>query len=291
MSIALPGSQNLFSLIQIDLYKNSRSRIALHKGVHDALDKFRRINNDIYYRPTRIAELFPLLYSAKGYHYTSGLGAVGSLFSSPYLVPWEGFDMWPLLWCFKWPLEIIDRLVTEVNPQGTITGSDLEISGGLHHLDALAWTFDIREWMCLSKTDNIENFTGSEREIPLPRKSQPIYFVSSYFTNDSIATFLDINIFQENIIPWLMNSLIFSILQPPKSHTIHTTVAEWLSTLATVQANSFLHTYGLAHKAVKSEIYTGRAHSANSDWNLLEQFSLDLALRHLLETSRTKYQS
>ena len=93
MSIALPGSQNLFSLIQIDLYKNSRSRIALHKGVHDALDKFRRINNDIYYRPTRIAELFPLLYSAKGYHYTSGLGAVGSLFSSPYLVPWEGFDM------------------------------------------------------------------------------------------------------------------------------------------------------------------------------------------------------
>ena len=71
------------------------------------------------------------------------------------MVPWKGFDTWQLLWRFKWTLDITDRLVTEVNPQGNTTNSYLELAGGLLYLDNQAQTLNIRERTCLIKTDNI----------------------------------------------------------------------------------------------------------------------------------------
>jgi hypothetical protein len=59
------------------------------------------------------------------------------------------------MWRIKWPQYIIDRLVTSENPDGTISNSDLELAGGLLHLEALSQTFDIRERTVLSKTDNL----------------------------------------------------------------------------------------------------------------------------------------
>ena len=59
------------------------------------------------------------------------------------------------MWRIKWPQYIVDRLVTSENPDGTISNSDLELAGGLLHLEALSQTFDIRERTVLSKTDNL----------------------------------------------------------------------------------------------------------------------------------------
>jgi len=53
------------------------------------------------------------------------------------------------------PHDIIDSLITDKNPNGTITNSDLELAGGLLHLDAIAQYFDVREHTLLSKTDNL----------------------------------------------------------------------------------------------------------------------------------------
>jgi hypothetical protein len=64
-------------------------------------------------------------------------------------------DTRPLLWRLEWPQHIIDSLVTDKNPLGTITNSDLELAGGLIHLEAIAQCFDIRERTVLSKTDNL----------------------------------------------------------------------------------------------------------------------------------------
>ena len=55
----------------------------------------------------------------------------------------------------EWPQYITDRLVSSDNPNGTISNSDLELAGGLLHLEALAQCFDIRERTVLSKTDNL----------------------------------------------------------------------------------------------------------------------------------------
>ena len=155
MSLALPGSRNLFSHMQHAMSSKLKGRVNLNKGVHGALEDFRWMLDDIKKRPTRIAELVPLLSSAEGHHDASGHGAGGIWFPSDHLIAREGFDNQPIVWRLKWPQYIIDRLVTSDNPDGTISNSDLELAGGLLHLEALSQTFDIRERTVLSKTDNL----------------------------------------------------------------------------------------------------------------------------------------
>ena len=155
MSLALPGARNLFSHMQRALADKLGGRVSLTKDVHQALADFKWLLNDIKARPTRIAELVPLLASAEGHHDASGKGAGGVWFPSPALRPREGFDQSPVVWRLEWPEYIKDRLVSSSNPGGTISNSDLELAGGLLHLEALAQTFDIRERTVLSKTDNL----------------------------------------------------------------------------------------------------------------------------------------
>ena len=109
-------------------------------------------------RPTRITELIPLLASAMGYHDASGEGAGGVWFPHESLAPRgtaSSNSHQPIVWRYRWPQDIIDSLVTESNPSGTITNSDLELAGGLSHLDALAQHYVIRERTALSKTNNL----------------------------------------------------------------------------------------------------------------------------------------
>lgn len=154
MSIALPGARNMFSTMQEALSKAPRYRIALKKEVHQALQDFQWMHQDITNRPTRIAELVPLLPSALGYHDASGLGAGGVWYPTPELQSRSPHTE-PLLWRLKWPKSITSQLITPANPRGTITNSDLELAGGLLHLDILAQAFDTRERTILSKTDNL----------------------------------------------------------------------------------------------------------------------------------------
>jgi len=155
MSLALPGARNLFSHMQHALANKVSTRVTLTKGVHQALDDFRWLLRDISSRPTRIAELVPLLSSAEGHHDASGAGAGGVWFPAEHLIPRQGATTQPLVWRLRWPQRIADLLVTDANPNGTISNSDLELAGGLLHLEALAQTFDIRERTALSKTDNL----------------------------------------------------------------------------------------------------------------------------------------
>ena len=156
MSLALPGSRNLFSTMQHALTTKTKTRIALRKGVHAALQDFRWMQADISNRPTRIAEIIPLNPCAKGYHDASGQGAGGVWFCNPELCPRQGTQpTQPLVWRLQWPHDILSNLVTTSNPHGSVTNSDLELAGGLLHLDVIAQSFDIRERTILSNTDNL----------------------------------------------------------------------------------------------------------------------------------------
>ena len=129
--------------------------MTLTRDVHRALDDFRWLFNDITSRPTRLAELIPLASAAEGHHDASGAGAGGIWFPSPSLKPREGFRNGPVVWRLRWPEYIVNQLVTSTNPNGSISNSDLELAGGLLHLEALAQCFDARERTALSKTDNL----------------------------------------------------------------------------------------------------------------------------------------
>jgi hypothetical protein len=81
-----------------------------------------------------------------GHHDASGAGAGGIWFPRDRLVPRAGFhNKAPMVWRLQWPDAIKARLITLDNPAGTITNSDLELAGGLIHLDAVTHCYDIRE--------------------------------------------------------------------------------------------------------------------------------------------------
>ena len=114
------------------------------------------MHNNIASRPTRIAEIIPLLPAAEGHQDASGAGAGGVWFLGTHITPREGFvPSKPIIWRYKWPAYIVNRLVTNKNPNGTISNSDLELAGGLLHLNVLCQCFDIQERTMLSKGDNL----------------------------------------------------------------------------------------------------------------------------------------
>ena len=145
-SLALPGASNMFSQMQKALADTPKTKVALTKGVHQALNDFRWMHHNIASRPTRIAELIPLSSSALGDHDASGHGAGEVWFPHQSLNSRSGPNKSPphapLLWRIEWPQDIIDSLITEDNPSGTITNSDLELGGGLLHLEAICHSID-----------------------------------------------------------------------------------------------------------------------------------------------------
>ena len=180
MAMAMPGARNMFGRLQNALDKTSKTRVALDKGVHQALDDFRWLADDISGRPTRIAELVPLAPSAEGHHDaagSAGTGAGGVWFPSDTLQPRKGWKAGvPVVWRYQWPECITSRLVCDSNPNGTITNSDLELGGGLFQLEALVQSFDVRERTALSKGDNL-NATFWERKGSTTTNSPPAYLL------------------------------------------------------------------------------------------------------------------
>jgi hypothetical protein len=161
MSLAIPGSRGLFSHMQEALRHRAagKMRLALCKGVHDALQDFRLLHQDLTRRPTRLYELVPLPPTITGAHDASGRGMGGALLPGPTAIPrmWDGeasSGSHPVVWRATFPPDITASLVSWANPAGTITNSDLELAGSLAHHDAAVQCFDLRERTILSKTDN-----------------------------------------------------------------------------------------------------------------------------------------
>ncbi len=99
MYLALPGSCNIFSSMQNAISSQSKGRIALGKGFHDALDDFRWMHWNIATRPTRIAEVIPSPPMAEGHHDASGTSAGRIWFPGPLLCARDGYDLLtPVVW-------------------------------------------------------------------------------------------------------------------------------------------------------------------------------------------------
>ena len=224
MSLALPGARHLFSQMQHALSTATKTRIALKKGVHQALQDFRWLYDNIRNRPTRIAELIPLLPSALGYHDASGTGAGGVWFPTKDLVPRAGVAPGqPLLWRFQWPEDIVNSLVSTSNPDGTITNSDLELAGGLLHLDALAQSYDIRERTIVSKTDNLPTMFW-ERKGSCTGNSPPAYLLRLFGMHQRFHRYVP----RHDYIPGLSNPMA-----DDASRLFHLSSSEFLQHFAT----------------------------------------------------------
>ena len=154
MALALPGARHCFSHMQDALRHRTKGRIALRKGVHQALADFRWMAASVSSRPTRLAEIIPLLPTVLGDHDACKEGAGGILFPAPTInMRRPHHRHHTIFWRAPWPIDIQNELVTSENPNGSITMNDLELTGGLFQLEAAVQTMDVRERTVLSRTD------------------------------------------------------------------------------------------------------------------------------------------
>ena len=137
MALAIPGARGLFSELQFALKSRpAEHRINLSKGVHDALNDFRLLVDDLARRPTRLYELVPLSPTLIGTHDASGHGAGGIWLPSESAIPRTHLENHPIVWRMPFPASITRDLASFENPKGPITNSDLELAGSLLHHEA-----------------------------------------------------------------------------------------------------------------------------------------------------------
>jgi hypothetical protein len=180
MSLAIPGSRGLFSLLQEALRHQANKRIRLTRGVHDCLDDFRWLLKNLSSRPTRLFELVPQSEpELLGAGDACGKGMGGVWFPISKNIDFRervsdggephGADSTPLLagaplvWRAEFPVAVMSKLVTTENPHGTITNSDLELAASILQKDIAAHHYDVRERTIASGSDNIAAVSWQRR--------------------------------------------------------------------------------------------------------------------------------
>jgi hypothetical protein len=119
--------------------------------VHQVLQDFRWLAEDLTRRPKRIAEIIPKTKpDTLGAQDASAMGMGGVQF-----VPQQDGTVQPLLWRSPFPRAIQERLVSFDNPAGDINNSELELAASVAHHDILAQQFDIREATIHNSSDNV----------------------------------------------------------------------------------------------------------------------------------------
>ena len=155
----------------------------MSETVLDAIEDFAYLANTVTERPTRIAELVPVKPSVIGSHDASGLGTGGVIFAATHVpihpkscleslehhrisrrpvalptaaTPWNTLHAYhhPIIWRTPFSDTIRQSLVSQLNPGGSVTNSDLELAGSYIHHAAIATNFDGRERTINSYSDN-----------------------------------------------------------------------------------------------------------------------------------------
>ena len=146
---ALPGTRGLFSVLQAALQHTERHRVCITSRIHALAQDFLALVESVYSRPTRLAELVPTAPSDVGACDACQQGMGGVWFDA--LDPTAA----PIVWRQPSPPHVSASLVTFDNPTGTVSISDLELTGVVAHQDILAHTRDVTErTVCWVASDN-----------------------------------------------------------------------------------------------------------------------------------------
>ena len=149
----IPGGQGLFSTLQQGLRHAEHNRLRINTAMRDQLTDFEAIADNLHHRPTRLAELVPDTPRASGASDAAKPGMGGVWFTSTGPILWRT----PFLPCIQ------RRLVSDANPTGDLTNSDLEHAGVIAHADVAAQHFDVREATLSLLNDNITALSRSRR--------------------------------------------------------------------------------------------------------------------------------
>ena len=243
-------------------------------------------------RPTRIAELVPLAPIAEGHHDASGAGAGGVWFPGQQAVLRDGWkpDV-PILWRLQWPKFITDSIVSSDNPTGTITNSDLELAGGLLHLDCAAQTMDTRERTLLSKGDNL-NTTFWERKGSTTTDSVPAYLLRMFGIHQRyhryVPRFDYISGPSNPVADALSRDFRLSIERHPLTVVAPLPSERWLSGVDAAVRTRFVDHLRVAAETVGKGVSSGRAKGTITYWEKWLDFTTELGLDPFLEAFEDK---
>lgn len=159
MSLGIPGSKGLFSLLQEGLCHTDQYRLKITPAMRDQLTDFEHLAHSLKSRPTELAEIVPDHPVAVGPHDAAGDGAGGA-----WLPATTHSNIPPLLWRFPFPQWVRDNLVSFSNPHGTITNSDLELLGGIAHQDVLAQHVNLRGRTVAPLSDNTPQISWTHKK-------------------------------------------------------------------------------------------------------------------------------
>ena len=124
-SFGIPGGKGLFSPIYNAMQGDPKD-IIITQTLKQALLDWKVMIQRIATRPTSVLELVPGLPEYVGYVDASGFGAGGTWLSGSKHIN-------PIVWRLPWPADIEARLVSDSNPNGDLTNSDLEMAAHLLH--------------------------------------------------------------------------------------------------------------------------------------------------------------
>ena len=148
VAIILPAAKGMFTPIN-DAMKGSPKSIGLPKNgtVRVALLDLAKLTKKLAERPTHVREIVPQPPDYIGLCDASGFGAGGVWFGGE-----KGLD--PVIWRVDFPKQIRDALVSDANPKGTLTNSDLEMAGTLLQAIVLEQVTNMRHAHALTFCDN-----------------------------------------------------------------------------------------------------------------------------------------
>jgi hypothetical protein len=123
----LPAARSVFTPLN-NAMRGLPNWISLgrHKDVREALLDAAALVKDLARRPTHVSELTQKDLDYMGCCDASAYGAGGV---------WFGVEkrLHPVVWRVEWPTDIQEQVVSEANPNGRLTNSDLEMAGVLLH--------------------------------------------------------------------------------------------------------------------------------------------------------------
>ena len=148
MSAALPGARGLFSVLQDALSKADKHRVRLNSRVWDVVADLTDIADSLQRRPTRLEELVPVAPTWLGAldACRTGMGGVWFHSTDPTLHP--------MLCRHPYTTSIQHSLVSDQNPRGEVSISDLKLLVMIAHKDVLSQHFDVAEQTLWMATDN-----------------------------------------------------------------------------------------------------------------------------------------
>ena len=145
VSTAIKGSAGLFSALQLALNRSKKGRIRITDALRSHLNAFASLAASLCRRPTHLAELIPERPAFAGTTDAAKAGMGGIYYDA---------DCQAHLWRFPFPPEVQGALVSESNPTGTITNSDLEHAAVVCQTAIIAHHHDARYSTIQTNTDN-----------------------------------------------------------------------------------------------------------------------------------------